>query len=97
MEARTCLAGVSLICSVLVLDGKKVLGRFFPLFAVQNPGVFSGFFPLLASHLLVFPIILPSNACLENAINTHYYCAKPMAVNSELFTPIHQGCNALMT
>ena len=70
--------------SVHVLDGKKVFfpgwrkktcpkpifSRFFPLFAVQNPGVFSGFFPLLASHLLVFPIILQSNACLENAINT---------------------------
>ncbi len=60
---------------------KPIFSRFFPLFAVQNPGVFSRFFPLLASNLLVFPIILPSSACLENAINTwiaHYYCTKPI-------------------
>ncbi len=78
---------------------KPIFPRFFPLFVVQNPGVFSGIFPLLASQFLVFPIILPSNVCLEDAINTwiaHYYCAKPMLVNSELFTPIHQGCSALV-
>ena len=89
------------LSSVRVLDGKKVFfpGRLFPLFVVQNPRVFSRFFPLFASQLLVLPIVLPSDGCLENAISTwiaHYYCAKPMLVNSELFTPIHQGCSALV-
>ena len=44
---------------------KPIFSRFFALFAVQNPGVFSGFFSLLANHLLVFPIILPSNASVR--------------------------------
>ncbi len=85
-------------------NGGKNLSKtyFFQVFSAFCRPKLRSFFRVFSafgqSIISFFPIILPSNACHENAINTwiaHYYGAKPMLVNSELFTPIHQGCSAL--